>query len=320
MAVSAVSEKRGAARAPVGGAGRALRKIWSDRYIYALLLPGALFFAVFSYVPMYGVTLAFKKYMANLGILGSPWIGLQNFEKLMRLPDFWRSLRNTLIISGQRLVFEFPIPICLALMLNELRRSAGKRIMQTIFTFPYFLSWIVVFGLVFNIFADNGLVNFILVSLGFEKTNLLSSPPFFRPLLYITSNWKGMGWSAIIYLASITSVDPQLYESAVLDGATRWKQTWHITLPGIRSAIAIMLILAIGNIMNAGFDQIFNMYNPAVYEVADILDTYIYRRAFMTGSDFGQSTAVTLFKAVINFSLLFGADRAAKLIGEEGIY
>jgi putative aldouronate transport system permease protein len=299
---------------------RMLRAVWSERCIYLLLLPGVAFFALFHYVPMYGVTLAFKKYMVNLGILGSPFVGFQNFEKLFRLPDFWRALENTLVISFSRIVFEFPVPIMLALMLNEVRRSAGKRILQTIFTFPYFLSWIVVFGLAFNILSDNGLLNVILVSLGRDKQTLLSSNVFFRPLLYITSNWKSMGWSAIIYLASITAVEPELYESAVLDGANRWKQTWHVTLPGIRATIAIMLILAVGNIMNAGFDQIFNMYNPPVYETADILDTYIYRRAFMTGSDFGQSTAVTLFKAVINFLLLLGADRVAKFLGEEGIY
>jgi len=299
---------------------RILRKLWADRYIYLLLLPGFVFFAMFSYVPMYGIVLAFKKYMVNMGIIGSPWIGFYNFEKLFKMPDFWRALRNTVIISFQRLLFEFPVPVILALMLNELRRNFGKRFMQTVFTFPYFLSWIVVTGLVFYFFYENGVINLIMMTLGYDKQSLLISNKFFRPLLYITSNWKNMGWSAIIYLAAIASVDMELYETSVLDGANRWQQTWHVTLPGIRATIAIMLILAAGNIMNAGFDQVFNMYNPMVYEVSDILDTFIYRRAFTAKSDFGQSAAVTLFKAIINLSLLLGADRAAKSIGEVGIF
>jgi len=299
---------------------RVLAKLWKHRFIYLLLIPGVLFIIIFNYIPMYGITLAFKKYMASDGILGSPWIGLTNFKKLFAQPDFWRSLRNTVVISLQRIVFEFPVPIILALMLNEINGRLGKRVLQTVYTFPYFLSWIIVYGLIFNLLSDNGFVNYILVSLGGEKTALLTSRSFFRPLLYISSNWKGMGWGAIIFLASITSINQELYESAVLDGASRWKQTWYITLPCIRPTIAIMLILAVGNTMNAGFDQIFVLYNPSVYEVSDILDTYIYRRAFSTGSNFGQSTAITLFKAVINFALLFAANAGAKLMGEEGIY
>lgn len=300
--------------------GKIRKKIWRYRYIYLLLFPGFAFFVIFNYIPMYGVTLAFKKYMAASGILGSPWIGFGNFEKLFSQPDFWRSLHNTIIISFQRILFEFPIPVILALMLNEVRRSPGKRLLQTIFTFPHFLSWIIVYGLIFNLMSDNGLINYIIVSLGGQKIAPLSDKSFFRSLLYITSNWKGMGWSAIIYLASITSINQELYESAILDGASKWKQTWHISLPSIRPTIAIMLILAVGNIMNAGFDQVFVMYNPSVYSVADILDTYIYRRAFSTGSNFGQSTAITLFKSVINFTLLFGANFVAKKLGESGIY
>ena len=300
--------------------GRIGKKIWRFRYIYLLLLPGFAYFVIFSYVPMYGITLAFKKYVTTAGIMGSPWIGLENFEKLLAQPDFWRALRNTIIISFQRIVFEFPVPVMLALMLNEVRRSFGKRVLQTVFTFTHFLSWIIVYGLIFNLLSDNGLINYLLVSLGGQKVAPLSNKGFFRTLLYITANWKGMGWSAIIYLASIAAINQELYESAILDGATRWKQTWHISLPSIRPTIAIMLILAVGNIMNAGFEQVFVMYNPTVYEVSDILDTYIYRRAFSTGSNFGQSTAVTLFKSVINFTLLFGANFVAKKMGESGIY
>ncbi|MCL2059230.1 MAG: ABC transporter permease subunit [Oscillospiraceae bacterium] len=296
------------------------QQIWRDRLIYFLLLPGVVFFIIFNYIPMYGITLAFKKYMVGDGILGSPWIGFSNFEKLFKLPDFWRAFTNTIVISLQRLVFEFPVPIILALLLNEVRRNIPKRFMQTVFTFPNFLSWIVVAGLTFNILADNGLVNVILVTLGHEKQSLLTTPSFFRPLLYFTSNWKSAGWVAIIYLASITSINYELYEAAVIDGANRFKQTIYVTWPGIRSTVAIMFILAIGNTMNAGFDQIFNLYNPVVYDVADIMETYIYRRAFSTGSDFGAATAVTLFRAVINFTLLLLANFVVRFIGEEGLF
>ena len=294
--------------------------LWRDRYIYLLLLPGVIFLIIFNYIPMYGITLAFKKYMVSDGILGSPWIGFVNFEKLFRLPDFWRAFFNTIIISLQRLVFEFPVSIILALLLNEVRNIFAKRFMQTVFTFPHFLSWIVVTGITINLLADNGLINVILVTLGHEKQSLLSTPSFFRALLYITSNWKGAGWVAIIYLASITSINNELYEAAVIDGANRFKQTLYVTWPGIRSTVAIMFILAIGNTMNAGFDQIFNMYNAAVYSVADIMETYIYRRAFSTGSDFGAATAVTLFRAIINFTLLISANWIIRIFGEEGLF
>jgi putative aldouronate transport system permease protein len=295
-------------------------RLWRDRFIYLLLLPGVVFFIIFNYIPMYGITLAFKKYMVGDGILGSPWIGFTNFRKLFALPDFWRAFFNTITISLQRLIFEFPVPVILALLLNEVRNIFSKRFMQTVFTFPNFLSWIVVAGLTFNILTDNGFLNVILVTLGREKQSLLTTPSFFRPLLYFTSNWKSAGWVAIIYLAGITSINHELYEAAVIDGASRFRQTLHVTWPGIRSTVAIMLILAVGNTMNAGFDQIFNLYNSVVYSVADIMETYIYRRAFSTGSDFGAATAVTLFRAVINFSLLLMANWIVRFIGEEGLF
>ena len=299
---------------------RFLKRLWLDRFIYLLLLPGVVFFIVFNYIPMYGITLAFKKYMVASGILGSPWVGTLNFDKLFKLPDFWRAVKNTVIISLQRLVFEFPVPLILALLINEVRNSFAKRFLQTVFTFPNFLSWIVVTGITFNLMADNGLINVLMVMFGGEKQALLSNTGFFRPLLYITSNWKGAGWTAIIYLASITSINHELYEAAVIDGATRFQQTIYVTWPGIRATVAIMLILAIGNTMNAGFDQIFNMYNATVYSVADILETYIYRRAFSTGSDFSAATAASLFRAVINFVLLLLANWGSRLIGEEGLF
>lgn len=296
-----------------------LRKVVKYKYIYLLLLPGVLFYVIFSYIPMYGVTLAFKEYQIKPGIFGSPWIGFANFRDIFRLDDFWKAFFNTLTISFQRLLVEFPIPILLALLLNEVTGRKLKRFYQTVYTFPNFLSWIVVSGIAFSILSDDGVLNQILVALGGQKQSLLMDTALFRPVLYIAGIWKSAGWTSIIYLAAISSINPEIYEAAIIDGASRFQQLIHITWPGIRSTAAIMFILAVGNVMNAGFDQIFNMYNASVYDVADIIDTYIYRRTFQLGSDFGTSTAVGLFKSVINLALLLAANLSVKRIGEEGI-
>jgi len=295
------------------------KKLNRYKYIYLLLLPGVLYYLIFSYIPMYGVTLAFKEFQIKRGILGSPWIGFVNFYDIFRLDDFWQAFVNTIAISLQRLLIEFPVPIVLALLINEVTGKKLKRFYQTVYTFPNFLSWIVVSGIVFSVLSDDGLLNRILIALGEQKQSLLMDAKYFRPVLYATSIWKSAGWTSIIYLAAISSINVELYEAATIDGAGQFSQTLHITWPGIRSTVAIMFILAVGNVMNAGFDQIFNMYNPSVYDVSDIIDTYIYRRTFQLGSDFGTSTAVGLFKSVINMILLLSANLAVKRIGEEGI-
>ena len=302
-----------------GELGRIARNVVRNRYIYLLLLPGVVFFIIFSYVPMYGVTLAFKEFKIGKGVLGSPWVGFANFVTVFRLEDFWRSVSNTVIISLQRLLIEFPVPIILALMLNEVSRSGLKKFYQTVLTFPNFLSWIVVYGLVYGIFSDAGIANKVLISLGLAKQSLLTNPTWFRPLLYVSSIWKSAGWLSIIYLAAISSIDPELYSAALVDGANRFQQTLHVTWPGMRSTVAILLILQVGNMMNAGFDQIFNMYNVSVYSVSDIIDTYIFRRSLVTAQDFGGSTAIGLFKSLINFCLLVGANAIVKRFGEEGV-
>jgi len=296
-----------------------LKNIIRNKYIYILLLPGILFYVIFAYFPMYGITLAFKEFQINKGIIGSPWIGFANFKEIFRLDDFWNAFYNTIGISFQRLLIEFSIPIILALMLNEIANSKLKRFFQTVFTFPNFLSWIVVSGIIFSLFSDEGAVNQVLMSIGADKQSLMMDQNFFRPLLYISSIWKSAGWSSIIYLAAISSINPEIYEAATIDGATRIQQMLHITWPGIKSTVAVLFVLAVGNVMNAGFDQIFNMYNASVYNVADIIDTYIYRRTFQIGSDFGSSTAVGLFKSLINLILLIAANLGVKKLGEEGI-
>lgn len=302
---------------------RLVNEIFRARYIYIMLLPAIAYYIIFCYIPMYGITLAFKEYRADLGILRSPWIGFGNYEVLFKDHNFYRALFNTIVISLQRILFQFPVPIILALMLNEIRSKRYKRVLQTIFTFPNFLSWVIVSGIIINFLNSKGALNGIIQQLGGEPITFLADSNIFRPILYITANWKDAGWNSIIYLAAIAGIALEQYESAVIDGATRFQQIIFITIPSIKSTIIIMLILAIGGIMNAGFDQIFNMYNPTVYNVSDILDTYIYRLSFgdeaSGGVDFAFSTAIGLFTSVINFIFLFIADRVSKMAGESGL-
>ena len=297
-----------------------IRQIFYYRYIYLMLLPLALYYIIFSYGPMYGATLAFKTFDYSKGIIGSPWIGFKNFTDLIFDFNFRSAFVNTLLISFGRIIFEFPVPIILALLINEVRSVRYKRFVQTVFTFPHFISWVIVTGIVFNLLSDQGVLNQILTVMGAQKANLLTEPSTFRALLYISDNWKEAGWGTIIYLATISSINIELYEAARVDGAMRFQMIRYITWPALRSVMGLMLILSIANCMNAGFDQIFNMYNAAVYNVSDIIDTFIYRRTFIDFMDFGSSTAVGLFKSVINLILLFTANFTVKRINGTGLY
>lgn len=288
-----------------------------------MFLPAFLLYAVFAYLPMYGVQLAFKDLSFAKGILRSPWTsmhGLKHFYSLLTNLDFQRAFRNTLIISVQRLAFEFPVPIILALLINEVRVVRLKRLYQTIFTFPHFLSWIVVTGVFFNLLSNAGVLNEVIVAFGGQRVALLTQESTFRSLLYATDNWKEAGWGTVIYLAAISGISVELYEAAIVDGAKRFQLVRHITWPAIVSVIGVMLILSIANVMNAGFDQIFNMYNAAVYSKVDIIDTFIYRRTFVTGLDFASSTAIGLFKSVINFIMLFAGNAIVKRVTGKGFY
>jgi putative aldouronate transport system permease protein len=299
-----------------------LGRIWFHRQVYVLLLPGILYYVIFAYVPMAGLQLAFKQFNARLGIWGSHWIGLRNYSFVVRDPAFWRAMTNTVIISIQRLIFQFPVPIILALLINELSARRYKRVLQTIYTFPHFLSWVIIAGIMFNMLEANGLINNILQATGHQSISFLTSTKLIRPLLYITENWKSAGWTAIIYLAAISGIDMEQYESAIIDGATRFQRMIYITVPGMSVTIIIMFILTVGNIMNAGFDQVFNMGNTIVRDRIDILDWYIYRVTFQTrgGADFGFSTAISLMKAVINFAFLLIANQLAKVITKTGLF
>ncbi|KRF41876.1 ABC transporter permease [Paenibacillus sp. Soil787] len=303
-----------------GKTNRKWQEIVRHKYFYLMVFPTVLFFLIFAYVPMYGVILAFKDFNYSLGIMNSPWNNFQNFRDVLGDQKFLHAFNNTLLISFGRLLIEFPIPILLAILLNEMRHRKLKRIYQTVFTFPHFISWVVLSGIITSILNDQGVLNQILQLFGWEKNTILIHDGSFLALLFTSNIWKEAGWSSIIYLAAIAGINPELYEAAAIDGATRYQQMKAITWPVIRTTAAILLILAVGGIMNGGFDQIFNLYNPAVYERSDILDTYVYRSAFVDSTGFGYSTTVGLLKSVINCLLLFGANYFVKhVLKEEGL-
>ncbi|RAV09511.1 ABC transporter permease [Paenibacillus contaminans] len=290
---------------------------------YLLILPGVLYFLVFHYVPMYGITIAFKDiapFEGLKGIFTAEWVGLQHFKNFASSYYFWDIIGNTLTISVYRLVFGFPAPIILALLINEARHVMFKRTVQTISYLPHFISMVVLAGLTTTLLStDGGFINGLLQKLGFEPVAFLTDTNTFRPVLVISAIWKEVGWSSIIYLAAIAGVDPQLYEAAKVDGASRLRQIWHITIPGISHIIVILFILQIGHIMDAGFEQVFLLYSPPVYDVADIIDTYVYRKGLVE-VQYSFAAAVGLFKSVIAVILVVGANYLAKKIDQEGIW
>lgn len=294
--------------------------IWNARYIYVLLIPGLLFFVFFHYLPMNGVVLAFKKFNARLGIWGSPSVGWANFARIFNTPAALTAIKNTFEINISRLIFQFPAAIILALLVNEMRGNRLRRVYQTVFTFPHFLSWVVVSTILSNFFSNGGMVNTVITSLGGQRINFLADTGLFRPLLYLTHNWKEMGWDSIIYMAAIAAIDPTLYEAATVDGASRFQQAFHVTIPCILSTIVILFILQVGRIMNAGFEQIFYMQNPAVKDVSEVLDTYIYTITFKATPNYGFSAAVGLFKSVINLAMLVIANFVVKKASGSGLF
>lgn len=298
-----------------------LVRIKRHRELYLLVIPLLLYYILFMYKPMYGVTIAFKDFNFRAGISGSEWVGLKHFEAMFALPQFWNAFRNSIIIALGRIIIEFPVPIALALLINEIKSSRIRKVCQTAYTFPHFLSWVIISGIAINFLGDAGVLNGILVRLGMEKTALLTNPSTFRGVLYGTNLWKEAGWGTIIYLATIAGINPSLYEAAQIDGANKFQQLKAITLPSLSSTIVLLLILNIGRSMElGGFDQIMNMYNPAVYDKADILDTFIYRRTFSMGQSFSSSAAVGLFKSVINLTLLATCQTISKRFGKGGIF
>ena len=287
-----------------------------------MFLPVLLYFVVFKYIPMGGIVIAFKDFKISRGIWGSEWVGVQNFAIAFRTSTFLRSMRNTLIISGLKLLFGFPAPILLALMLNEVTHKRYQRMVQTISYLPHFLSWVVLAGMFQQLLSpNNGAVNYLLRHFfgRQEPIFFLGDNSYFRGTLVATDIWKNVGWASIIYLATIAGIDPALYEAASCDGATRFQCTFFITLPLLAPTIVVMLILNVGSIMDAGFDQIFNLYNSAVYDSSDIIDTYVYRIG-INDMKYDMSTAVGLFKNIVGFILVVGTNMIAKRLSGEGIW
>ncbi len=290
------------------------------RYFYLFLFIPLVYYVVFCYLPIYGATLAFKEFRYDKGIFNSPWVGFDNITRLLKDSDFLRAFANTLIISFSRIIICFPVAIILALLLNEINRSGIKKIYQTFLTIPHFFSWIVVAGIIINLLSENGTLNQIIRLLGGNSITPLTDPASFRWVLYFGQMWKESGWDSIIFLAALSGIDPELYAAASIDGANRLQSLRHITLTGIRSTIAIMLILAIGSSITSNFDAIFNLYNPSVYVTADVLGTYVYRQAFQGRADFSYAAAAGLFSSLASLILVFSANFIIKkAFKEEGI-
>lgn len=288
--------------------------------LYFLLLPGVVYIIVFKYIPMSGLVIAFQNYNVFDGIRGSEWIGLQHFVKLFHSEDFFTVFRNTIIISIYNLIFVFPLPIFVALVLNEIKNLTFKKSVQTIIYLPHFLSWVIIAGLFINILSPtSGLVNQVIKALGGDPIMFMADTRFFRGVLVFSSAWQSVGWSAIIYIAAIAGIDPTIYESAMIDGAGRIRQILHITLPNITSTIVLLLILRLGNILNGSLEQVLMMYNPVVYEVGDIIDTYVYRIG-MGKMEYSSTTAVGLFNSVIGFTLLMTGNLISKKIVHKSIW
>lgn len=312
---SAVLSHKGESRPKAGW-----RYFKRKKYLYLLLVPCMLYMLIFQYIPMYGVIMAFQDFSFKGGIFGSEWVGLENFRYLFGLPDFYRVLTNSISLSLLRLVFSFPVPIILALMINEIPWIHYKKAAQTVIYLPYFISWVVIGGILVNLLSPSwGIVNLVLQAFGVEPIFFMGEVEYFRPIVIISHIWKQAGWDTIIYLAAITSINPELYEAAKIDGASKFKRIFYVTLPCIRSTIVILLLLSIGGLMGNGFEQINVLQNSNNIMISEVFETYTYRVGMVNGR-FSFATTVGLFSSTVGFILLLLANGAAKLLGEDGIF
>lgn len=293
---------------------------WRQRYLLLLFLPAVLYFIIFHYIPLYGVTIAFKDYQIKSGILGSPWVGFMHFQRLFQMESFWQVFKNTIVIGFWKFVFGFPAPIIFAIMLNEVQQGFVKKPIQTISYLPHFISWVVLGGILTQLLSPStGPINLLIGALGGEKIYFLADPKWFRTVLVASSVWKNIGWGSIVYLAALSSVDQEIHEAAMVDGASRLQRIIKITIPEITPIITIMLILNIGTLINDDFDQVFNLYNSAVYDVGDVMSTYIYR-AGLVNLEYSFATAVGLFKNIISVTLVLSTNAICKRINEYAIW
>jgi putative aldouronate transport system permease protein len=294
------------------------RSVWRERWLYLLAAPGVLYYLVFQYLPMLGNVIAFQDYSPFLGFTDSPWVGLNNFARLFSDPDVGVVISNTLIISFLQLIFAFPVPIALALMLNAVINPYFKRFVQSVLYLPHFISWVIIISIFQQVLGGDGMINRFIRGVGGQPVEIMTNPDFFKPLVVLQVVWKESGWGTIIFLAALTAVDVTLYEAAVIDGANKWRRLWHITLPGIRSVIVLLLILRLGDILDTGFEQIFLQRQAVGFEAAEVLDTFVYFRGIQAG-DWGFSTAVGLVKGLVGLVLILLANKFAKKLGEDGL-
>ena len=290
-----------------------------NKFKYLLVLFPVIYMLIFAYKPMYGLIIVFQKYRPSAGIDGSPWVGFDNFIRFFKDIYFWRLLRNTFSISMLSIVFSFPMPIILALLLNEVRSSKFKRTVQTITYMPHFIAIVVVCSLIKTFTASNGVINDLIAALGGERTNLLANGSLFYPIYIISGVWQNIGWDSIIYLAALSSIDQEQYEAARVDGAGRMKQMWYITLPGLLPTISMLLVLRLGSVLSVGFEKILLLYQPGIYEVADVISTYVYRKGLLD-ADFSYSSAVGLFNSLVNIVFLLVSNRLSKKLGQNGLF
>lgn len=299
---------------------RVVRDFALNKYLYVMILPVLAYYIIFHYFPMYGAIIAFKNYTPIKGILDSDWVGLAHFQSFFNSYYFWRILKNTLIISLYTLCFEFPMPILLALLLNEVRNKLFKKVAQSITYMPYFISMIVICGMIKDFTNSGGLINTLVMNLfGTDGQAFLQKPGMFRAVYVISEIWQRIGWESIIYLAALTGIDQEQYEAARIDGASRLQQMWRITLPGITPVVVIMFILRVGNLLNVGFEKIILLYNPVIYETADVISSFVYRKGLLE-FNWSYSTAVGLFNSVINLFLLVAANRLSRKFTESSLW
>ncbi|WP_277678361.1 ABC transporter permease [Gracilibacillus dipsosauri] len=296
-----------------------MRVVLKDWQLYSLIIIPIVYLIIFKYVPMFGNIIAFRRFIPGGNIIGEEWVGFHYFKMFLSDPTFYNVFANTLILALLLLIITFPAPIIFALLLNEVKTRLFKRFVQTASYLPHFFSVVVVAGMVFELVALNGPINGLLSFLGLEKVNFIQMPEWFRTIFVSVDLWQGLGWGAILYLAALTGINEELYEAARIDGANRWKQTIHITIPGILPTIVVLLILNIGNFLQIGFEKVLLLYNPLTYETADIIATYVYRVGLESGS-FSYGTAIGLFESIIGLILVFGANYLSRRITDNSLW
>lgn len=295
------------------------KKIWASRYLYLLFFLPFIYFIIFKYGAMLWLTIAFKDYNAIQGLFKSPWVGLKYFKVFFATPDFLRLLRNTILLSVYSLLWSFPMPIILALMINEVQQKPFKKVVQNISYLPHFFSTVIVCGIVVNILSTNGIVNQFLSLFQIGPIPFLTKPQYFRTIYIASGIWQGVGWGSIIYLAALSGVDPGLYESAIIDGAGKLQQMWYISLPSILPIIVIQFLLSLSGLMSVGFEKVLLLYNGSIYETADVISTYVYRRG-LESSEFSYATAVGMFESAINVMLVWIFNKIAQHVGETSLW